>query len=81
MTILYFIDKSNGLSVSSILYLMNYKVVIVVLNLYLREKIFVCLFVCLFEQKGRYAVGFSLSNYIKILVQQEVIGQGKGWQS
>ena len=34
----YLIDKNDGLSVKSILYFINYKMVIVVLNLYLREK-------------------------------------------
>ena len=43
----YFIDKNDGLGVRSILYFINYKMVIVVLNLYLREK-----FCFLLELKG-----------------------------
>ena len=39
----YFIDKNDGLGVRSILYFINYKMVIVVLNLYLREKF--CFFI------------------------------------
>ena len=34
----YFIDKNDGLGVRSILYFINYKMVIVVLYLYLRER-------------------------------------------
>ena len=34
----YFIDKNVGFDVRSILYFINYKMVIVVLNLYLRGK-------------------------------------------
>jgi hypothetical protein len=34
----YFNDKNDGLGVRSTLYLINYRMVIVVLNLYLREK-------------------------------------------
>ena len=43
MAMFYFIDKNDGLGVRSILYFMNYKMVIAVLNLYLREN---CLCVC-----------------------------------
>jgi hypothetical protein len=34
--VFYLIDKSNGVGIRSILYSINYKMVIVVLNLYLR---------------------------------------------
>jgi hypothetical protein len=44
---IYFIDKNDGLGIRPILYLINYKMIIVVLNLYLREK-----FCFLLEQKG-----------------------------
>ena len=36
----YFIDKNDGQGVMSIFYFINYKLVIVVLNVYLREGIF-----------------------------------------
>jgi hypothetical protein len=38
--VFYFIDKSDSLHVRSILYFTNYKMVVVVLNLYLRENVF-----------------------------------------
>jgi hypothetical protein len=44
--VFYFINKKDGLGVRAILFLINYKMVIVVLNLYLREVFF------LFKQKG-----------------------------
>jgi hypothetical protein len=43
MTMFYFNDKNDGLGIRSILYLINYKMVIVVLNLFLREKF--CFFI------------------------------------
>ena len=46
MKLFYRNDKTDGLRVRPILYLINYKMVIVVLNLYLREVFF------LFKQKG-----------------------------
>jgi hypothetical protein len=42
--VLYLIDKNDGLSVRCILYFINYRMVIVILSLYLREKVFFCLF-------------------------------------
>jgi hypothetical protein len=36
--VFYLINKNDGLGIKSILYLIKYKVIIVVLNLYLREK-------------------------------------------
>jgi hypothetical protein len=43
----YFIDKNDGLGVRSILCFINYKMLVVVLNLHLRGK-----FCLLLEQKG-----------------------------
>jgi hypothetical protein len=51
-----FIDKNDGLDVRSFSYFVNYKMVIVVLNLYLREKFF------LFDQKGWSIAEFPAIN-------------------
>ena len=40
MTMFYFIDKNDGMGVSFILYFINYKMVLVVFNLYLRKESF-----------------------------------------
>ena len=67
------IDKNDGLGVRSILYFINYKMVIVVLNLYLREK-----FCFLLEQKGGSvvdgpgAVEFLCLSHLQILAEQSL---------
>jgi hypothetical protein len=63
MTLFYFIDKNDGMGVRCILYFINYKMVIVVLNLYLREK-----FCSLLEQKGGSVVDGTGSACILMLI-------------
>ena len=63
---LYFIGKHNGLGVKHNLYFINDKMVIVVLNLYLREKFF--LFYFFLEQKRESTVDGPGAACILILI-------------
>ena len=58
----YFNDINDGLGVRSILYFIEYKMVIVVLYLYLRER-----FCFLLEQKGGSVVDVVLSGWMCVL--------------
>ena len=63
----YFIDKNDGLGVWSILYFINYNMVIVVLNLYFERKVFSFVLFCFqLNKKGNVWQDFSCPIYLNI---------------